>query len=918
MQHAQLCEEWAEVRREIRRVHLDNAREQRYDSIRQRLSDLGWGEEIAFHAPQLRQHKLVRQPKPLTDRIWFNIKEPLVKFLQEHKDNRLEIDRQSIIRERWFLASQEYNKYIEGLDPNSVFPSRLDIIGSEPFRSIIEGKSTQIEENVPSELFASAIGRIPELAAIWREEKDEELVQIMKAAQSDADHHDLNLATTLFAWDIQDFYSPPISYPRILMHSHATEHHWNHFDCDTKSETGLHCTLWNERKLVSFDETASARMRDILVVCGLDPDVTTKAELEEMEPFVECVTCAHPSKGKLIFRVPSAVVHCSVAHKKEIPTWRMLTSEEERKIRQLEHTRFNSMIENSKAFNLTTGSLMYCCNRCHRLQRSYSRSWRAHMKSAHVSRRDAILVLLGASCFYVFSIFTDSAAQSPSIIINTANSEGPEHHTITETVTATTTRISTATVHVSPVPTRAVDLGLVDDLPETSIIAHAAGWTLFRNLYMSRGTLLLLTTDESKFPPHRLMTSTGLPGNLTNDAQRIPTAQEMDFITPVEARRRWGGNIAKGERNRVLTVEGTTLLYNDPPQFLNHSDLWDLGLSLRAFSDGKEAKPSSAAADASFTLPLLSTTTPTIDRAIFIHSDAEGWRDGPGFNGYFMRAVFPSITIEVESDWMDRVNATRHTQTERAFHFPLALLTDRSAAFRDPICGWFTQRTAANAWMAMAKEGKIDLVGNWWASMRAAVIRYAGGDPQEDLSPTLKMPETIVITYINRQGTRRHLKEEDNRQLVQAIEELVARKNQEGGRQWEFHDVQAERLTLDEQIQMAAKTHIMLGVHGNGLTHLVMMKPTLVSAVVEMFLPEGYARDYEWTSRSLGMTHYSIWNDTVYTYPNEPPNPDYPEGFHGPNIPVQASVVANVIEEHVAAREKGDTGVERSPVYDQQ
>lgn len=173
----------------------------------------------------------------------------------------------------------------------------------------------------------------------------------------------------------------------------------------------------------------------------------------------------------------------------------------------------------------------------------------------NVSRRDAVLVLVGASCFYIFSAFVSASSQNASIIINTrCPSAG---HTVTQTVLSTTT----ATEYVSPPqPTPAVplDLGLVQNLPETSVVAHAPGWTIFQNLYMSGGALLLLTSEPSKFPEHRLMTSTGLPGNLTNDPQRIPTSREMAFITPEEARTKWG-DLSSGGRNRVLTVEGTTV-----------------------------------------------------------------------------------------------------------------------------------------------------------------------------------------------------------------------------------------------------------------------------------------------------------------------------------------------------------------------
>jgi hypothetical protein len=220
------------------------------------------------------------------------------------------------------------------------------------------------------------------------------------------------------------------------------------------------------------------------------------------------------------------------------------------------------------------------------------------------------------------------------------------------------------------------------------------------------------------------------------------------------------------------------------------------------------AKLPNAVPEPSFNAPLLSTSTPTIDRAIFIHSDVHGWRDAPGFNGYFVRAVFPSMTVEVSTDWIDRVNVTTNTKLDRAWHFPLILLTDRSAAFRGPICGAYTQRTAAEAWMVMAQRGKIDLIGNWWASMREALLRYAGGDPHEELPSTLPEPETVVITYINRQGTRRHLLEKDNRALIAAIEELVERKNREGGKRWEFNDVHAERISLDEQVRFAGKTTV--------------------------------------------------------------------------------------------------------------
>lgn len=113
----------------------------------------------------------------------------------------------------------------------------------------------------------------------------------------------------------------------------------------------------------------------------------------------------------------------------------------------------------------------------------------------------------------------------------------------------------------------------------------------------------------------------------------------------------------------------------------------------------------------------------------------------------------------------------------------------------------------------------------------------------------------------------------------------------------------------------------MLGVHGNGLTHLVLMNPNRYSSVVEIFYPGGFAHDYEWTTRALGMRHFSVWNDTYvlvmlifaieltcsesyFTYPNEPPLPSYPEGFQGTAIPVHGPTVAKLIEDRLEGKLK--------------
>jgi hypothetical protein len=289
------------------------------------------------------------------------------------------------------------------------------------------------------------------------------------------------------------------------------------------------------------------------------------------------------------------------------------------------------------------------------------------------------------------------------------------------------------------------------------------------------------------------------------------------------------------------------------------------------------------------------TPMPPFTRAIFPHATAEEWRDVPGMNSFFLRSAWPSLTVETELDWSDRVNATALLPGElqgRAWWFDMVLLADRSAAFRGPECGERTQRTAAEAVKGIvSREGRTGfLERGWWEPVRRNVLQFAGvGEHILDIgkrafkhashgSPRTGGVEQVVVTYISRQAVRRHLITEDHDGLVDALTELCERRG------WELNVVAMEQISKEEQLAVAARTtvstisppvtgHIFLpvdhsffrqflvGVHGNGLTHLIMMPITPISTVIELFYPEGFMHDYEWTSRSLGMKHLAVWND---------------------------------------------------------
>lgn len=123
--------------------------------------------------------------------------------------------------------------------------------------------------------------------------------------------------------------------------------------------------------------------------------------------------------------------------------------------------------------------------------------------------------------------------------------------------------------------------------------------------------------------------------------------------------------------------------------------------------------------------------------------------------------------------------------------------------------------------------------------------------------------------------------------------------------------VSAENLSRWEQIRLVGRSTILIGVHGNGLTAELWMSLGIRSTVIEIFYPQGWAHDYEYTARAMGagggLKHYGIWNDQVLTAPGFPP-PSYPEGFQGNEIPVDGKTVANLVRNRIGAAGELDEG----------
>ncbi|GFZ48068.1 hypothetical protein JCM24511_05816 [Saitozyma sp. JCM 24511] len=442
----------------------------------------------------------------------------------------------------------------------------------------------------------------------------------------------------------------------------------------------------------------------------------------------------------------------------------------------------------------------------------------------------------------------------------------------------------------------------------TSLKGHEAGWTLMDQVYVFNGSLYVVTDQRSDWPELLYMTSTGLPATSEpgNGEARRPKGHEIQFISPLEALALWGP--------RVYKMAGTTWLFNDG-QFIDHYYHFSAELLLGTWRTYASLDREISAKG--------ETSLPPPRRIWFLHQSTTEWRDRHGANPTVVFALFPSVSLLYPEDWADIGKQTMRGRP-RAFMLERALLADRSAAFY----GQYTiptSRTVANA-LHVGTTTRW-----WWEPIRRQMLRYSGVhedildrnleglgaiDPatvnqphmtgvDTDVNAGLGVSEveplatpgtyTPLVTYISRQSSRRRLTPESHADLVRHLEDRAKSVG------FELVIVEAEKLSLEEQFALAGRTTIMLGVHGNGLTHLIWMPATPRSAVIEMFFVGGFARDYQWTAHALGIRHFGVNHDTTFTAPNIP-DVAYPEGFQGESITVDGKTVADLIEDRLAGR----------------
>ncbi|KAG2094820.1 hypothetical protein BD769DRAFT_1518437 [Suillus cothurnatus] len=156
---AKVLEAWAASQAKDRSEQLEDARRDRKSAIIERLTEIGWGAEIE-HIPytdDLSHHNCT---------VWNNIKNDMIKYMEEMRTRRLERERRALLIARKRTAIGVLRSYkIAHLPFTDVMPEAVDFCS---FPEVIEIVGLPTETEVTEASFANVASHMDDLVHSWR------------------------------------------------------------------------------------------------------------------------------------------------------------------------------------------------------------------------------------------------------------------------------------------------------------------------------------------------------------------------------------------------------------------------------------------------------------------------------------------------------------------------------------------------------------------------------------------------------------------------------------------------------------------------------------------------------------------------------------------------------------------------------
>ncbi|KAI9057952.1 hypothetical protein FKP32DRAFT_1597907 [Trametes sanguinea] len=315
--------DWQIKQSHKRSMNLIDLRNRRRKQIIERLCDLGYGEDLKWmtydRVEEFIEHPLVKQPKELTDRIWNNIKPPMIAFAQTARAERLMrerclhyINRLSVVRDTvvpWLAQRPLWEPLPSIADFSYYTPGFRHILGrpADVFYKTLDLPPAQVNAILQAS------------ARTWRADMARKLYDMVVAATAPAASTSDNTvdapppgdptvdqlvsrvcsATTWFRCTDATC-NALLDYPRVLAHGCAhtaapVNLHPASDDDDLRNAYALvlESQPWNMAgDRIVFDTGAAEAAAHVVRVCGRDPEKTDGAQMKQNRTRLACSLCS--------------------------------------------------------------------------------------------------------------------------------------------------------------------------------------------------------------------------------------------------------------------------------------------------------------------------------------------------------------------------------------------------------------------------------------------------------------------------------------------------------------------------------------------------------------------------------------------------------------------------------------------------
>ncbi|KAF5372850.1 hypothetical protein D9758_001478 [Tetrapyrgos nigripes] len=312
---------WLGERENDRGGKIAERRNQRKKDIEDRLITLGWGREVEElkkkRAFSYILHKQFGTATKLTEGEWQKIAPDFLKLMQDTRDNRLRAERTAVLRKRHVALQRLYNDYIAknaSEQTSAIFPPFGDIMFSKIFDPVLW--DTPLDTIVTDDDFSDGFTKIPAFVEEWNKKITQELLELVQKSEPSATIDTLAHLTTVFTCPGWCRSRTPLGYPQVLSHPCFSGCRSNSFlprNDVYDAYSDLLQFPWNQSPSANCKVRYSVQLSDcvkaILQACGLQASDTTADTLDELNPLLECKTCASPLYGRYFLRWRKALLH---------------------------------------------------------------------------------------------------------------------------------------------------------------------------------------------------------------------------------------------------------------------------------------------------------------------------------------------------------------------------------------------------------------------------------------------------------------------------------------------------------------------------------------------------------------------------------------------------------------------------------